>query len=184
MKIRKSSKILIHRAVLAVPTFHIKLLFPRVPKKPSLESRKQRNYTRGSEYSREAFFIVNMLDEILMNYLMIQEIWRHCWREGIEKVESEEPLQSIPLLCFWGRAREKSLDDRNCLKSMTHHAPGIGTCTRSGMTIPSHPSSQIHLEKFLDHTEFQSWIVNFRTEVCSKAKNPTRAFAVVFLAVP
>ena len=30
-KIRKSSKILSHRAVLAVPTFHIKLLSPRVP---------------------------------------------------------------------------------------------------------------------------------------------------------
>ena len=30
-------------------------------------------------------------------------------------------------------------------------------------------------EKFPDHTEFQSWIVNFRTEVCSKANNPTLA---------
>ena len=39
----------------------------------------------------------------------------------------------------------------------------------------SHPSSKMHLGKFPDHTEFQSWIVNFRTEVCSKAKNPTRA---------
>ena len=33
----------------------------------------------------------------------------------------------------------------------------------------------MHLGKFTDHTEFQIWIVNFRTEVCSKAKNPTRA---------
>ena len=33
----------------------------------------------------------------------------------------------------------------------------------------------MHLEKFPDHTEFQSWTVNFRAEVCSKAKNPTRA---------
>ena len=67
------------------------------------------------------------------------------------------------------------MDDRNCLKSMTHHAAGVGTCTRSGMTIPSHPSSEMHLGRFLDHTEFQSWIVNFRSEVCSKVKNPTRA---------
>ena len=33
----------------------------------------------------------------------------------------------------------------------------------------------MHLGKFPDHTEFQSWIVNFRKEVCSKAKNPTLA---------
>ena len=33
----------------------------------------------------------------------------------------------------------------------------------------------MHLGEFPDHAEFQSWVVNFRTEVCSKAKNPTRA---------
>ena len=33
----------------------------------------------------------------------------------------------------------------------------------------------MHMGKFPDHTEFQSWIVNFRTEVSSKAKNPTLA---------
>ena len=43
------------------------------------------------------------------------------------------------------------------------------------MTIPSYPSSEMHLGKLPDHTEFQSWIVIFRTEDCSKAKNPTRA---------
>ena len=58
---------------------------------------------------------------------------------------------------------------------MTHHAAGIGTCTQSGMINPSHPSSEMHLGKFTDHTEFQSWTVNFRTEVCSRAKNPIRA---------
>ena len=96
-------------------------------------------------------------------------------REGIEKSGSEEPLQSTPLPCFSVRAREKSPGDRNCLVSMTNHAAGIGTCTQSGMTIPSYPSSEMHLRKFPDHTEFQSWIVNFRTEVCSKAKNATLA---------
>ena len=79
------------------------------------------------------------------------------------------------LPCFSGNAKEKSLDDRNCLKSMAHHAAGIGTCTPSCMINPSHPSLEMHLGKFSDHTEFQSWIVNFRTQVCSKAKNPTRA---------
>ena len=53
---------------------------------------------------------------------------------------------------------------------MTNHAAGIGTCTQCGMTIPSYPSSEMHLGKFPDHTEFQSPIVNFRTEVRSKAK--------------
>ena len=33
----------------------------------------------------------------------------------------------------------------------------------------------MHLGKFPDLTEFQSWIVNFRTELCAKAKNPTLA---------
>ena len=37
------------------------------------------------------------------------------------------------------------------------------------MTIPSYLSSEMNLGKFPDHTEFQRWIVNFRTEVCSKA---------------
>ena len=60
--------------------------------------------------------------------------------------------------------------------SMTsYHAAGIGACTQSGMTIPSCPSSEMHLGKFSDHTEFQSWIVKFRTDVRSKAKHPTVA---------
>ena len=96
-------------------------------------------------------------------------------REGIEKSGSEEPLQPLPLPCFFGKRQGKSLDDRNGLKSMAHHAAGIGTCTQSGMINPSYPTSEMHLVKCPDHTEFQSWIVNFRTEVCSKTKNPTRA---------
>ena len=60
------------------------------------------------------------------------------------------------------------MDDRDCLKSMAHHAAGIGTCTQSGRVNPSHPSSEMHLGKSPDHTEFQSWIVNFRTEVLLK----------------
>ena len=61
--------------------------------------------------------IVNMLDETLMNCTLIQEIWQHHRESlmmsrilrtaGIEKSESEEPLQSIPLLCLTARARQK-----------------------------------------------------------------------------
>ena len=46
--------------------------------------------------------------------------------EGIEKSESEEPLQSIPFPCFWVRARQKSRRQIS-LMSMTNHAAGIGT---------------------------------------------------------
>ena len=72
---------------------------------------------------------------------MIQEIWQHPSgiqrRKGIEKSGTEEPLQPIPLPCFSVKAREKGLDDRNCLMSMTNHAAGIGTCNQSSMTIPN-----------------------------------------------
>ena len=96
--------------------------------------------------------IVNLPDKFLKNHTRIQEIRQHH-RGFIE-------------------------ENRNCLKSVAHHAAGIGTCTLSGMINPSYLSSEMHQGRFPDHTEFQSWIVNFRTEVCSKAQNPTRAFAV------
>ena len=54
---------------------------------------------------------------------------------------------------------------------MTNHAVGIGTCNHSGMTIPSYLHSEMHLQKFTDQTELQSWIVNFHVEVCANAKN-------------
>ena len=92
------------------------------------------------------------------------------------KIESGEPVQTKLMPCFQEKAGPTSLDGGNCLSSMTNnHAAGIGTCTQSGMTIPSYLSSEMHLGNFLDHTEFQSWRVNFRTEVCSKAKNPSLA---------
>ena len=54
--------------------------------------------------------------------------------------------------------------------SLTDHAVGIGTCTQS-MTVLSYLTAEMHLKKFPDPTEFQSWIVNFQVEVCAKAKN-------------
>ena len=122
--------------------------------------------------------IVNLLEEYLQNYIMIQEIWQHH-RGFIE----EQELRIVGVsnhcnqnFCFAYREKQrKNLDDSNCLKSVTHHAAGIGTCTQSGMTIPSSLSSEMHLGKFADHTEFKRWMENLRTEVCSVAKNPTRA---------
>ena len=62
---------------------------------------------------------------------------------------------------------------------MAHHAAGVGTCTQSDMVNPSRRSSEMHLWKFPDHAEFQSWVVNFRAEVCSKAKNPMLALQMI-----
>ena len=61
----------------------------------------------------------------------------------------EEPLQSTPIPCFSVGAREKGPDDRNCLKSMSHHAAGSGTCTQSGMTISSYLPAKMHLKNVL-----------------------------------
>ena len=175
LNIRKSSKILSRRAVLPVPTFHIKHLFPRVAKKPSRESRMQRN-TREDMSIPRSFFDSQPARRVL------EESYNHSKilaassgiqkREGIQKSGS---CQQCLYLVFRQKLEKKSLDDRNCLQPMTHHAAGAGTCAQSDMTIPSHPSSEMHLGKFSVHTEFQSLIANFRTEVCSKAKDPTRA---------
>ena len=89
--------------------------------------------------------------------------------EGIEKSESGEPLQSTPLSCS-SNVQTKSLNGGKCPMFMTNRAVGIGTCVQ-GMTIPSYLSSKMHLQKFPDQTKFQSWIVNFRVEVCAKARN-------------
>ena len=122
--------------------------------------------------------IVNLPDECLKNHTRIQEIWQHHrgFREEKElrKVVVKNHCNQCFLPCFSGKAKEKSLDDRN-LKSMAHHAAGIGTCTQSGMINPSYLSSEMHLGKFPNHTEFQCWIVKFRVEVCAKAKNPSLA---------
>ena len=82
-------------------------------------------------------------------------------------------MQKVLMPCFQEKAGQTSLDEGNCPWSVTkNRAAGIGTCTQSDMTIPSYLSSEMHLGKFPDHTEFQSWRVNFRTDVCSKAKKP------------
>ena len=48
-----------------------------------------------------------------------------------------------------------------------------GTCSRSGVIdYPRFQISEMHLGTFLDSMEFQSWKVNFKTEVCSKTAYP------------
>ena len=49
--------------------------------------------------------------------------------------------------------------------------PWVSGLVFNGMTIPSYLSSEKHLQKFPDQTEFQSWVVNIRAEVFAEAKN-------------
>ena len=79
-------------------------------RKTSRETRMQRN-RRGNKSVLRNVLIVNLHNECLRSYIMIQDIWETPpgiqRREGIEKSGSEEPLQSTLLLCFSVRAREK-----------------------------------------------------------------------------
>ena len=48
-----------------------------------------------------------------------------------------------------------------------------GTCSHGGVIdYPRFPISEMHLGKFPETTDFQSWKVNFKTEVCSKTPDP------------
>ena len=163
-----------------MPTFHIKLYLLEFQKKPSRDARTQRNTREDMSIARSVFDcqparrVPEELHNDSRNLETPSGIQR---REGIEKSGSEEPLQSIHLPCFSVGAREKSLDHRNCLKSMTHHAAGIGTCTQSGITIPSYPSSEMHLGKFPDHTEKIARKRRIPRSRCSgsrKSKQPNR----------
>ena len=62
-----------------VLTFLIKLLLLRVQESPAAKLECSEIHERY-EYSWKTFLIVNKLNEILMNYTMIQEIWRHHLR--------------------------------------------------------------------------------------------------------
>ena len=93
-------------------------------------------------------FARRVSEELHIDSRNLATSWGIHRREGIEKSGSEKQLQTIHLPCFSRESKGKSLDDSNCLESMTHHAVGIGTCPQSGMINPSHPSSEMHLGKF------------------------------------
>ena len=62
-------------------------------------------------------------------------------------------------------------------RNILHCGDGIsrhtgGTCSHGGMMeYPRCPISELHLAKFPDSMEFESWKVNFKTEVCAKTAN-------------
>ena len=117
-------------------------------RKPCRESRLQRDTRRdkhipGNVFDRQsARRVPEELHDDSRNLAASSGIQR---REGIENSGSQKPLQPLPSPCFSGIAKDKSQDDSNRLKSVTHHAAGIGTCTQSGMINPSYPSSEMHL---------------------------------------
>ena len=51
---------------------------------------------------------------------------------------------------------------------MLNHMGGI-YAHNGMMDYPRNPNTEVHLQKFLDSMELQSWKVNFSTEVCLKA---------------
>ena len=118
---------------MTVPTFLIKLLLPQVQEKRSREVGMLRNTrenmsTPGNVFDRQhARRDSDELHNDSRNLAISLAILR---TEGIEKNGSEEPLQSILPPCFSGKGKEKGLNDRNCLMSMTNHASGIWTCTQ------------------------------------------------------
>ena len=154
------------------PTFLIKLWLPRVQESPAAKLECCEIHEKIWVFLK-TFLIVNMLYEIMMHYTIIQEIWRHHRRfwelKELRKLRAKNHCNQDLYLAFrW--EQDKSLDGGKCPVSETSHVVGIGTCTQ-GMTISSYLSSEMHLQKFHDQTKFQSWIVNFRTEIFEKAKN-------------
>ena len=97
LKIRKSSKILTHRAVLAAPTFHIKLLFPRAANPECSEI----------WVFPEALLIVNLPDEYLKNHTRIQEIWQHHQGFREEKELRKVGVKSHCIQCLYLAFRER-----------------------------------------------------------------------------
>ena len=98
-------------------------------RKPSRESRMQRNTREDVSIPGNDFDCQPARrdpDDLHNNSRNLATSSGVLRREGIEKSGSEEPLQSIPMPCFQGRARQQSLDGGNRHMSLTsYHAAGI-----------------------------------------------------------
>ena len=54
-----------------------------------------------------------------------------------------------------------------------------GTFSHSGMMdCPRFPFLELHLAKFLDSMEFESWKLNFRTGVCRRTSESSDHYAL------
>ena len=135
------------------PTFLIKLFLPRVHESPAAKLECLEMHERIWVFL-ETFLIVNMLDEILMKTTIVQENWQHhresltmsksLIKEGIEHSGSEEPLQTILLLCFFSKSEEQTSRRQVSLMLMANHAWYLDL-NPSGMTILCYLHSEMHL---------------------------------------
>ena len=131
-----------------VLTFFIKLLLLRVR-----ESRAAKMECREIHETvwvfQETFYIVNMLDEIVMNYTMTQKIGgiigdsenRRNWEKWKRRTSAVNTL-----FLFLGKSKTKR--SRRWKASNVYDWPcrGYWSCIQ-GMTIPSYLSLEMHLQK-------------------------------------
>ena len=178
LKIRKYSMILTQRAVMTIPRSSSSSCDLEFKKAWPL-SWNAAVYTRRYEYSWKRFFDCQparrVPDELHNDSRKLAASLVILRTEGIEKIESEEPLQSTPHLAFLWK-HDKNIDDGKC--------PLLGTCTQ-GVTIPSYLPSEMHPFS-LPHTHATgdretTWEENGRRKKISpwtkaspapKAKNP------------
>ena len=99
-------------------------------------------------------------------------------REGPSSAFFENPNNLAPL-SGRGRMRELQSSAIRTPRFNQGAAPLIpycrsgGTCSLNGMMdYPKFQISEMHLGKFPDSMEFESWKVNFKTEVCPKSADP------------
>ena len=122
-------------------------------RKPSRESRMQRD-TRREIIIPGKVSDCQSARRVPEELHMIQEIWQHhrvfIEEKEIDKSGSEKPLQPIPLPCFSGKAKENVWTTAIVLSLWLTMPRVLGL-------VPSYPSSEMHLGKLPDHTEFQSW---------------------------
>ena len=115
-----------------------------------------------------------MRDEILMNSTMIQDLWRNhcrCWEQKELAMKGGRTIAISTFTSLFSESEEKKPGRQKISCVCDWPCRWCWDLCSSGMTIPSCLTSEIHLQKFADKEEFQSWIVNFQVEVCAKAKN-------------
>ena len=174
-RLKKSSMILTHRAVMTVPTILIKLLLPRVQE--SLAAKLECCYIHERNMSipgtvfdcQRARRNPDELHDDSSNFATSSAILK---TEGIEKREIEEPLQTLPSPCFWVRARQKSPDDRNCLMSIWPTMPWVlGLVLKVAWQFRVISPRRCICKHCLTKRNFNAGSWSFRADVCAKTKN-------------
>ena len=135
---------------------------------------------RDSGLPPETLNMMGISDVFWNDYLLEKDnlkISRKITEFGIFfSLEWNQNLQNIR----WQQDRRGDLSNKTypIRGNFLHCGDGIsrhtgGTYSHGGMMeYPRFPISELHLAKFPDSMEFESWKVNFKTEVCAKTANP------------